>query len=108
MHQICWFVISSIFCDCGRVNAWPGPSPAKYPEWALGLHHRSVPAPCQLFTDHSLCPGPASPVSSSPLTTRSERRTDHYSAFEETCKLGGSLKEQERKKHSELIKFRKR
>ena len=75
-------------CEC---VAWTRPShgAVQYLEWALGLHHRSVPAPCQLFTDYSLCPGPASPVSSSPLTTRSERRTDHCSAFEETCKLGG-------------------
>ena len=68
MPQICWFVISSILCGCGRVNVWPGPGQAMEQcstwsgRWAYIIGQSPPPVNCSLTTLSA--PGPASPVSS--------------------------------------------
>ena len=68
MPQICWFVISSILCGCGRVNLWPGPGQAMEQcstwsgRWAYIIGQSPPPVNCSLTTLSA--PGPASPVSS--------------------------------------------
>ena len=47
MHQICWFVISSIFCDCGQDPAQPSTRSGR---WAYIIGQSLPPVNCLLTT----------------------------------------------------------